>query len=192
MRLREKMGAKEQQQALPGDSGVTGNSGSGRRSGDNTVALAKDGRRGRRDNGNIGDYTRTLWSSLGAAAGDAAPTAGASGASGVAGGGGMAAAEDVGTRSGGGNGRTGIRGLYWVGEEVSNQSRLVAFTETLAAGESALSPGVFEVGGGRRAEVGIFICAGGMRSTPIAKGGLGAQGGGVTTRICCLPWSLHQ
>lgn len=109
-----------------------------------TAELIQDTRRARRDE-NIGDYTRTLWSSLGA--GNAAAAAAA------------ATADRLGgDRSGGGGARGVARevaGRRWAGKRDNNQARLLAFLETLAAGESALSPGVFEVGGARRAEVGF-------------------------------------
>lgn len=148
MRLREKTGAVK---SLSGGS-VSGGNGDGHK----TAALVKDSRRGRRD-GNIGDYTRALWSSLGA--GDAAATAAATAAAGqqtsssaASGGAGArgGAGDDIDARPGGPGGGGG---RYWAGKENSNHLRLLAFTETLAAGESALSPGVFEVGGDRRAEV---------------------------------------
>lgn len=150
MRLREKMSAVK---ALP--SGASGNGDGGDKT--SSTALLKDSsRRGRRD-GNLGDYTRTLWSSLGGDTAASADQQTGSGSAAAAGG----AAGGVGGARGGGAGdgidvRPGGRGgqrLYWAGGENSNHVRLVAFAETLAAGESALSPGVFEVEGGRRAEV---------------------------------------
>lgn len=137
MRLREKMGAVK---TLPSAATVSGHD----KRATTASALLKDSRRARRD-GNIGDYTRNLWSSLGAGdtAASYADQPAARGFAGARGG----AGDGIDVRPGGG------QGLYWAGIENSNHVRLVTFAETIAAGESALSPGVFEVGGGRRAEV---------------------------------------
>lgn len=140
MRLREKMGAEE---PLPG--GLTNGNNNNGGGGGKTTRLVKDSRRSRGGN-NLGDYTRTLWNSLGA--GDNAATATDQHS---AGGVGRGATGD------GGEARSGSGGIGGDGRLVesanSNRTRLLAFAETLAAGESALSPGVFEVGGGQRAEV---------------------------------------
>lgn len=150
MRLREKMGAVKSLSG--GRSGAASD-------GEKTALVTDSSRRGRRD-GNIGDYTRTLWSSLGAGDAAAAAAANAAAADQQGGGGGNVRGGAVGGGvdnrpggAGGGRGGGGGGGRYWAGRENSNHLRLLAFTETLAAGESALSPGVFEVGGGRRAEV---------------------------------------
>ncbi|CBN77551.1 similarities to vacuolar protein sorting-associated protein [Ectocarpus siliculosus] len=150
MRLREKMGAEE---PLPG--GLTnGNDGGGGGGGGGKPRLVKDSRRSRGGN-NIGDYTRTLWNSLGA--GDNAAAAASAATDQHSGGGvGRGGTGDGGeARSSSGGGGDGRR--YLVESANINRTRLLAFAETLAAGESALSPGVFEVGGGQRAEVKIYF-----------------------------------
>lgn len=90
-------------------------------------AGAKNGNRVNAEN--LGSYTRSLWSSLGEA--------------------GDAEGDD---RE---RGRLGSEPVsasgYWHNEETS--ARLVAFADTLRAGESALSPAVFDAEGGRRSEV---------------------------------------
>lgn len=159
MRLREKMGAEG---PLPG--GLTngnGNDGGGGGGGGGKTTLVKDSRRSRGGN-NIGDYTRTLWNSLGAGDNAAAAASAATdqhSGGGVGRGGTGHGGEARSSSGGGGEGRR-----YLVESANSNRTRLLAFAETLAAGESALSPGVFEVGGGQRAEV--------------------RQGGGVSRCVC--------
>lgn len=85
------------------------------------------GKPSHRSNADIGRYTQDLWKSLGAPEPEA------------------------------GDGREDARGPveadnnpYW-GRDA--RARLVAFAETLRAGESALSPAVFDAEGGRRAQV---------------------------------------
>ena len=112
MRLREKVGAR----STPGTS-------------------AKD----RKKRGNLGEYTRTLWSSLGEGGGTDAGHRGAGGDGESSVGPGVRYASGTGGEGGGGSKET--------------RSRLLAFAGTLASGESALSPGVFDVEGVRRAEV---------------------------------------
>lgn len=77
----------------------------------------------------LGTLTRSLWSALGKT-GDFAGS----------GGGGKKL-----------DGQASVARGYWGDEET--RSRLIAFADTLRAGESALSPAVFDAGGGRRSEV---------------------------------------
>lgn len=159
MRLREKMGAAK---PVPGRVITTME----------TAELVQDSRRARRDE-NIGDYTRTLWSSLGAGNASAAAAAAAADQQG--------GERSVGARGVAREGGGGVAGRRWAGKTNNNQARLLAFLETLAAGESALSPGVFEVGGARRAEVRVGIDGAYPRSGALSCMGLCVSGVPTTT-----------
>lgn len=96
---------------------------------------------------NLGSYTRTLWRTVGATSDTES--------------GQRASADEA----------SGER--YWGGSE--NRARLLAFVETLRAGESALSPAVFDAESGRRAEVRFCSRAqcgiGGGREGDVANAG---------------------
>lgn len=126
MRLREKMGLKPSQRSVRGKNA----------SGDDYGNPATQNKGGHH---NIGKYTHDLWESLGGST----PVNATPGR--LSSGGGMAD-ENMTRCPRGGEGRRGSQ--FW-----GAGGRLVAFTDTLSAGESALSPAVFDAESGRRAEV---------------------------------------
>lgn len=124
MRLREKFGVKQSRSSNSTSNSSSNSSGGG---GGGGRAGAKNGNHINAEN--LGSYTRSLWSSLGEA-GDAD--------------------SDERERKRLGSEPASASG-YWHNEET--RVRLVAFADTLRAGESALNPAVFDAGGGRRSEV---------------------------------------
>lgn len=124
MRMREKIA-----RAFPSSSSSQLSSGR-RRSATNAIAgIAEDGGGRTGERRNVGTYTRSFWKSLGAGGAKGGQGQGSSGGQGAA-----------------------LGQIYWGGDG-NHRPRVVAFAETLRAGESALSPEVFDVTGGRRAEV---------------------------------------
>lgn len=136
MRLREKMGFKAARHSPRNKTGDDYG---------NPIAPARTSQynKGGAGGPNIGKYTQQLWKSLGepsphSSSPRANPRRGEAAGAGDE----HAAISQAGWETRGGN-------QFW-----GAGTRLGAFSDTLSAGESALSPAVFDLEGGRRAEVG--------------------------------------